>query len=348
MENNKKILIVLFCVFVIALCAGLYWNFSLRGPLMINNGETKKEEVAVKNNLFPKDDYNVVLKDNLENASKTEIYLKDKETGVENLFVSIIGVNKNTLNPAEFYKGNLYLITRNTAGEDWVDELWKYDLNGNGTKIYSGKGLMFVISRIENKIVLNKDASIEDNKAVVILDLAGKMLKGFEKSEISIYSELSDDVKKDINEDEILFSVLNPSGKSIFIRNFRLTETLGITNIDLETMVVEKYNFSVLGIVGQDYSFNSSMNKVVFSTYPAMFDPESVKEFAKNKNNKVNFYYYDLESKNKISLGTSAGRRFYPSWVDDNNFRYADPTEIIPEFGSITKWITKNISEVGQ
>jgi hypothetical protein len=81
---------------------------------------------------------------------KSDIYLKDLATGKETFVITLDDVEHDTRVPP-YRLGYLYLIKRTGndtyPSNDWTDELWVYDTNHKGVKVYDSKGLYFDVNQ---------------------------------------------------------------------------------------------------------------------------------------------------------------------------------------------------------
>lgn len=147
-------------------------------------------------------------------SCKSDIYLKSKQTGKEMMFLTIDNVFYLHGHPAEYRNGYLFIIRRigNANGtvqngqyvpsQNWTDELWRYDSQGNGLKIYSEQGLDFRINNDASLAVVQtgNNGTVEGNTLKVI-DLKQNLpvkIYNFDVSKCYISPSLS---PSDINAD---------------------------------------------------------------------------------------------------------------------------------------------------
>lgn len=121
--------------------------------------------------------YSVVVKENPTDKTKTDIYLKDPKTGQETFYLTLSDIYRNHYHNAEYHNGNLYIIHR-TGGDtgyetnlNWTDELWRYNQQKKGQRLYSVRGIDFRVSEDEKLI------AIITNEEFILLDNNGGKLK---------------------------------------------------------------------------------------------------------------------------------------------------------------------------
>lgn len=219
----------------------------------------------------------------------------------------------------ESHNGNIYLIRRMepAAGEEWTDdnwadELWKYDENNEGKKLYSCQGLDFRVSPNEKYI------SILDHNELCIIDANGNKVKKY------TIEELSNGEYK--NEDELQVDVQGWSDDS---QNFwggvnDLYLPLQLFKISTGDWSRTEYDITQLSIGGAEFILNTNIGKIVFSDYPVIFDDISTSEFEASKE-KVTLYYYDLIEKKLMPIDSSVAKMFNPQWIDDFTIEYDNP-----------------------
>ncbi len=283
-NGRRKKIILTFSIFLVILI------FSILGTFYLKTKETvitetnqiqsiitpqptkgKLSETAIK-------DFEVALKENKIDKTNTDVYLKDKE-GKEIFFATIPDVYRNHYHPAEYHKGNLYVILRKgkVSSRNWSDELWKYNQLRQGLKLFTGQGIDFRVSEDEKLI------AVETGKEVSILDADGRVLKVFKDKELilNLYEE------SDIG-------ILSTTSNYIWLSNKFGPNLTGLIKINALNFEITKYELST----GSEYAVNFYKEKVAYSNYPNPLDEVQVEEY-KNKDLKVNLTVYDLNSKEK-------------------------------------------------
>ena len=121
---------------------------------------------------------------------KTDVYLKNTKTGEENLFtVALAYVYDDHYHPSEYHNGSLFIIRRmgydkekGVLAENWTDELWKYDSEGEGIKLYSARGLDFRAAPGGRYIALLGDEklSVINNDGKKMTQLTLEQMRGYQ------------------------------------------------------------------------------------------------------------------------------------------------------------------------
>jgi|GEM_PF-1643279 len=267
--------------------------------------------------------YSVVVKENSKDKTKTDVFLKDPKTDQETFYITLSDIHRNHYHNAEYHNGNLYIIHR-TGGDsgyetnpNWKDELWRYNQQKQGQKLYSVRGLDFRVSDDEQII------AIVTNEELNLLNNSGNKIKTFQSSEVVANSQNSP-----------MFGFLAWGPKSILLDNTFGSRLAGLTKIDTTNYAVTKYDLSGLP-TGPEFAINVYKEKIVFSNYPAMFDADSAQEYERS-GAKVNLVVYDLKSKAQQTIATSIVKQFEPKWIDENTLEYNNPNGT----GRLTKQIT--------
>lgn len=136
--------------------------------------------------------YEVVLKENGTNSAKTDIYLQD-EQGQEIYFLTLENVERGRARSTAYHNGNVYFIIRKDQSQgdqfdpERTDELWQYDLNKTGKKLYAKFGLGFVMNP-EGTYIL---ASAGSYDPMVILDTEGNILHTYQLQKLVDHENLS-------------------------------------------------------------------------------------------------------------------------------------------------------------
>lgn len=290
-----KIIIIL----IIVVGLGVYFFNNQKFNQIIPQEQVAEEIVGVE------------VKENPKDKNKSDVYLKDKN-GKETFFITLDEVLRNHIHSSEYHNGNLYIIRR-TGGEesyqdipDWTDELWKYDSNKQGIKLYSIRGLDFRVSD-DGKLIAVLGAESDQVDIVAFIDTNGKHLAEFGGDDLGIH------LMQPLVWGKNTFWVVDlpPPYPEAFIR------------IDINPFQASKYEVGNVGI-GMEYVVNPDTQKVAYSDYPPLFDEDSAKEYEKS-GKKVTLTVYDLVSEQKEEIATSITKKFNPKWIDSNTLEYDNP-----------------------
>jgi uncharacterized protein YxeA len=328
-NHNLKIIIGILIVLLIANIgiAGLYVYKSKttteNRQITSTENPTVTPKSAVSNhNEQNSINYSVVVKENPTEKTKTDIYLKNLKSGQETFFITLSDIYRNHYHNAEYHNGNLYIIHR-TGGDtgyqtnpNWTDELWRYNQQKQGQKLYSVKGLDFRVPDDEKMIAIITD------KEFNLLNNTGSKIKTFQSNEV-IASPQSNP----------MFGFLAWGSNAIWLDNTFGSSLAGIVKIDTSNYAVTKYDLSALP-TGPEFTINVYKEKIVFSNYPAIFDVDSAQEYEQS-GSKVNLIVYDLKSKAQQTIATSITKKFDPKWLDENTLEYNNPNGT----GRLTKQI---------
>ena len=261
--------------------------------------------------------YSVVLKENTSDKTKTDVYLKNSKTGQENFYATISDVYSDNYHPAEYHNGNLYIIIR-TGGNlgyennpNWTDELWKYNAQKQGIKLFSNQGLDFRVSDDEKFIVIIGNVGSTANQDLTFTNDSGNVLKAFSISQLGLEGGVSP---------------IKWSGSYFWGSNYAEAGAIqNIVKIDAINFQIENFDVSNLNIInGSEFDLNSTKEKIVFSNFPHFYDVDSAKAYEQS-GAKVDLTVYDLNTKSQQIIATSVAKAFEPKWIDENTLEYNNP-----------------------
>lgn len=260
--------------------------------------------------------HSVIIKENPNDKTKTDVYLKDPKTNKENFYITLSDIYRNHYHNAEYHNGNLYIIHRiggdfgYETNPNWIDELWKYNQQKQGAKLFSNRGLDFRVSEDEKfvAIVGSGNNDVTDEKLTFIKN-DGTSLKSFNPNQLGM------DSFRLIRWVNSIFWISSGFGPGI----------QSIAKIDAINFQSTKFDVSNLSITVDEFDLNSTKEKIAFSNYPAMFDVDSVQEYERSET-KVNLIVYDLNSKGQQIITTSIAKRFEPKWLNENTLEYNNPS----------------------
>ncbi|HOC97283.1 MAG TPA: hypothetical protein PKJ54_03305 [Candidatus Pacearchaeota archaeon] len=311
MEKSNKITIyVIIFIIVLFACVYGYITLSNKQPQPqqpITDNQQNKQQIITN-----KGSYTPILKAK-DNSNITSVYI-DFGYG-EQFLMDVDNVYKEHYHSSQFLNDTLYVIKRigynGNENGDWTDELWKYDLNGNGTKIYSARGLDF-------RALDNGKIAITDGPYLRIIDSNGLPLKEFSFEDISIDPE-------NINIYPILPSSISSQGEYVILENILPGQIAGLVKINTDTGEITKYDLQNLKI-GADFEVSPNLDKIAFSTYKMLFDANSEAEYKNNKE-KVDLIIYNLNTKEQKTIlsRTSSDGPFTIRWIDENTIEYNVP-----------------------
>jgi len=323
-RNNKlvKMLLYIICAVVFMAIGAFGFSFFTRSQsnTIVNNSNSNSNTILPTNTPtittnLAEPFYTTVTKPNQQDKSKTDIYIKNSKTGEETLFITLSDVNTEHFHNSEYHKGNLYVVRRigydGYPDNDWADELWKYDSSKNGLKLFSLKGLQFLVAPDEKLIAIADSTS-----KLVLIDEKGTNIKEYVISQLST-------VQADPREPAIGLNEWTTDSKNLWGNLFLGPIAQEFFQINTGVWNVSKYDVSSLSF-GDEKALNSNIGKVAYSDFPALFDVDSANEFKASKK-KVTLYIYDFNTKSNKVINTSIVKQFNPKWIDNNTLEYNDP-----------------------
>lgn len=273
---------------------------------------------------------------NPQNSSKTDIYVKNLETGEVKLYIALSDIYFEHYHSCEYHNGNLYIIRRRgyeewtdelqkykldadeewASAEEWTDELWKYDADGEGTKLYSAQGLDFRVAPNERYIALQKDL-----EHLIFIDSLGNLAREFTINQLTGHDKKAHaplpaylSLLKWSDDSSEFWGDLHagPSPQTIY----RITVASWQTTL---------YDVSKLPIYWE-YDLNANIAKLVYSDCPAIYDVDGREEFI-NSQQQVTLFIYDFSNQSTQVIATAVAKCFNPKWLDDNTIEYNHPSE---------------------
>jgi hypothetical protein len=257
----------------------------------------------------------VDLKENPSDKTKSDIYVKDKKSGKEEFFITLKDVYIDHYHNAEYHNGNIYILMRPGGAysyknnPQWTDELWRYNQQKKGEKLFAAQGLDFRVSDDEQVI------AVMTGKKFALLDKTGDLLSNFPMSDLVTNEQLPSTG---------FLGFLAWGSDAIWLDTASGPSLAGIVKVDLNTYKITKYDLTSLAI-GTEYAFNPARTLLAFSDYPPMFDGEGKDQFLSSKK-KINLAVYNLETKEQQNISSSTIKSFRPQWLDDKTLEYNDPS----------------------
>ena len=321
-KDNKLVKVLLFVVgAIVFMVIGAFGFFFFQNKTLqnqpnqtLNNQNPTNITTPSKTPEITTDltNYSTVTKANQQDKSKTDIYIKNIKTGEETFLITLSDVYAEHFHNSEYHNGNLYVIRRTGnstyPSEAWMDELWKYDSSKNGQKLFSLKGLNFLVPSNESLIGITDGAT-----KLVFIDRSGKTIQEFTLSQISsLQAEPIIGLNSWTSDGSILWGDLSlgPVSAAFF-------------KVNTKNWSVTKYDVSTLSF-GTETALNADMAKIAYSDYPALFDVDGANAFKASKK-KVTLYIYDLNTKSNIVVNTSIVKQFSPKWIDTKTLEYNNP-----------------------
>jgi hypothetical protein len=256
--------------------------------------------------------YQVITRPNPSNGLLTDVYILNISTQEEKLFITIDNVNSGNYHAGEYHNGNLYIMRRignSEVDQNWSDELWRYDIQGNGKMLFSNKGLDFRVAPDESYVAVAYQTTNTYVSMLAFINKNGEVIREFNLDPTGLYlnspNQWSDD-------DSQFWGTLQieATPKTIY--------QITISNWD-----VKKFDVTPLNI-GNEHELNANTGKIVYSDYPVFFTTDNRQQFIDN-GTIVHLFLCDLNTQALLTIATSIAKPFSPQWLDTNTFEYNDP-----------------------
>jgi hypothetical protein len=267
-------------------------------------------------------DFEITMITNPQDSSRTDVHVKNVETGEEKLYITLSDVHYHN---SEYHNENLYIIRRigytpeEWDSEEWTDELWKYNADGKGTKLYSSQGLDFRVAPDERYIALCITDLKRTWEKLIFLDSPGNLAQEFTNDQLCGHD------KKVHAPMPAYLSLLKWSGDgSEFWSNLSAGPSpQTIYRVKVASWQTTTYDVSELP-VPCEYDLNTNTGKLVYSDLPPMYVADDAEEFAKSQQ-QVTLFVYDFDNQSIQTIATSVAKGFHPKWLDDNTIEYNNP-----------------------
>jgi hypothetical protein len=259
--------------------------------------------------------YNVIVKENASDPTRSDVYLQDPTTAQETFYITLLDVYRGHYHNAEFHNGSLYIIHR-TGGDsgyetnpNWMDDLWRYNPQEPGVKLFSVRGLDFRVSDDENFIAITAYDETTFKPSVTFTDRSGAVLNVTDGSQFG---------------DNPNFSPAKWGGSSFWLESGAGPTIQQFIKIDTADFQPTVFDVSMFPITVGEYDLNPAKETIAFSDYPVFFDADSVEEFEAS-GTPITLSVYDLNTQAVQPIATSTVKAFAPRWLDENTLEYNDP-----------------------
>lgn len=308
---RKMLGIVVLLIVVVGVAGGGFWWWQQRNSEEISGeavSSTANGEVFPSSWALPPLDYPGSY-DLVVEASGSAYVVRVVEKGVGNTEVGSLTITDlyvNHYHTLEFHQGYLYAIRRigfdesNYNDNDWIDELWRYGLDGSTLKILSAKGLDFRAA--EN----NSHVAVVYENVLALINSQGEVVRQFGIKELTTAEE------------GIRISPVNWSGNTLRGEVVFSAYPQELFVIDVTTFTVHSYSYPE----GNNFVLNPVNLWAAYSTMPIFFDSESAEEYSAT-NPTVRLKLYNFDTQETIEIESAVNKRFRYSWLNERLLEYS-------------------------
>jgi hypothetical protein len=230
--------------------------------------------------------YTVVVKENVSDNTRSDVYLKDPTTGQETFFITLLDVYRMHYHNAKYHNGNLYIIHR-TGGDEgyqtnpnWIDSLWRYSPQQPAVKLFSVQGLDFRVSDDEQLIaIMNYDDNTGAN--LTLIEGNGSVLTSINKDQLG--------------GDPSIFPV-KWDASNFWVSGGLSPSITRLVKIHGTTFAITIFDLGGLPVQLEEFDLNTAKEIIAFSDHPVFFDAESSEAFKKS-GQVVTLFIYDLNTR---------------------------------------------------
>jgi hypothetical protein len=260
-----------------------------------------------------------VLKENSDNRTQTDVYILDPDNGTEEFFMTLEDVYAGHYHVTEYVNSSLYVIRRigydSSDDDEWSDELWKYDSQGQGTQLYSSRGIDFRVAPSGSTIAV-KPGSLSDS-GLIIVDSGSNVLHSYTINELAA-AQMPESIPYIIelqgwSDDSTTFWCSLNGQMPVVVISINAS-TYEMTRYDVEELDIGSYG---------EYVLNTNEGLLAYSNYPMLFDTEGLETY-RQSGAEVYLVVYNFKTGAKQQIATSITKAFRPTWIADDTIEYND------------------------
>ena len=250
-----------------------------------------------------------------------EVSVWEQQTGALQLSIAVPDVYLLHYHAAEYHDGHLYIIRRigydGYPDEDWTDELWRYDAQGQGTRLYAAQGLDFRVAPGERAIAIAAPKSSKVSNTLVFVDPSGRPTQQF------AVEQLSGQAPAALHSASVSPYGWADDGRVFWARVMRGPFEYEFARIDVASWRVTAYDVATLPM--GDYALNPNAGLLAYSNVPITLAVDPGQTFWESRR-QVTLFVRDLAAQAGRPIAASVAKAFRPSWLDDVTLEYNDPT----------------------
>jgi hypothetical protein len=219
---------------------------------------------------------------------------------------------------AEFHDSTLYVIREfNLEHAGFQRELWKYTRE-SGEMLAAGLGIDFRVNGKQTYLAY----CFGQNDSLFILNLKARNM-----FQVKIPNNFKNEIKNRNLKwlpDQGMIDHLkwSTTGNIIWGMMTGTYVVLGIFSYDCTSQKLETY--SSPRDINSEYTLNPDSGILIYTTFPAIFDEESGKEFKESKK-QVSMFEFNVRTGNKSLIAVSEAERFSPVWICADTLEYTAP-----------------------
>jgi hypothetical protein len=243
----------------------------------------------------------------------TEVVVRHLPDRQVELSLILANVYVSHYHNSEYHHDSLYLIRRvgyeGYPDNDWTDELWRYEAEGQGTRLYSNKGLDFRVAPDESYAAIDADSKL------AFVDSQGKIGWEFPIEQLSHHGgEIFEyiDLQKWSTDNAIFWGYLSIGG-----------QPQSLFKVSLESWQLQITDVTNLPMYWED-DLNPDTGQIVYSDHPSFITEPSAKKFIESGQT-VSLFVYEGNIAQPRLIATSKAKPFKPEWRDGKTLEYDDP-----------------------
>ncbi len=255
-------------------------------------------------------EYEITITTQAENEIAADIRVLNLTDGQESLFLTLENVDENHYHAAEYHTDTLYIIRQwGSSEEGWMQELWKYDTDGSGVKIYASDSIDFRVAPDQSLIavVLRGSGDIGEDQ-LIFLDPEGNQAEIFSPEIGNLYLDLG----KWSRDSRLFWGTYQAAYRP-----------LHFYRVEIDTWQYTPYDLSGLSLE-HEYALNPETGQLLYSDFPVFFEVTGYHRFLIQQD-PVTLYLYDFSEQSQRTISIIISKSFNPEWIDDEVIEYRDP-----------------------
>jgi len=266
--------------------------------------------------------FEFALTANPQDRWRTDVAVRELASGQEVYRITLDDLYLEHYHGLEFQNGSLYAIRRigydGYPDEDWTDELWRYDAQQQGTRLYSQQGLDFRVAPGERAIAIAApDKSSRVTNTLVFVDPSGKPTQQF------AVEQLSGQEPSALHSASVSPYGWADDGQVFWAQVMRGPFEYEFSHVDVSSWRVIAYDVATLPM--GDYALNPNTGLLAYSNAPITLAVDPGETFWESRR-QVTLFVRDLAAQASRPIAASVAKAFRPNWLDDTTLEYNDPT----------------------
>ncbi|MBU0568897.1 hypothetical protein KKC52_12750 [bacterium] len=329
--KHKYHLTMTVLIFIVGGCilGYLYWWLPTQKIRSVESREVKVKEKEQSEEIpFWKSPMKVFIRPEERLQTDTfDIFVRDESSGKET-FLMRLDADASHYHFGEYHNGNLYIIRKfgydpktTTYSEDYTRELWRYDKEGKGKRLFSAKSIDFRVDPKERFVAIGiREKGDETFRDILyILDLATNKERLNAPVERLVHPDIP---KAKALPSMVILEYWSGDGRFFWGSLDVTAYPYQFFKVDTTNWEITKYDVSSLALGCTECALNPNLERIIYSNAPETFCIEEAQDFERSWWRRVTLWLYDLNSGKKEIIDKSRAEWFRPEWLDNDTIEY--------------------------